>query len=125
MTNPFEDEDGEYLVLVNDEDQHSLWPSFREIPAGWTAVGPKGKRQECPDWITANWTDMRPRSLRSRDGQAPRVVAGSKCRFGSRAMYQGANLIFLVSQPRVGSTMLQRILGGHSRNLHTIIRAVA
>ena len=65
VTNPFEDEDGEYLVLVNDEDQHSLWPAFREIPAGWTAVGPKGKRQECLDWITANWTDMRPKSLRA------------------------------------------------------------
>ena len=63
MTNPFEDENGTYLVLVNDEDQHSLWPAFREIPAGWTAVGPKGKRQECLDWIEAHWTDMRPKSL--------------------------------------------------------------
>ena len=35
MTNPFEDENGTYHVLVNDEDQHSLWPSFAEIPAGW------------------------------------------------------------------------------------------
>jgi MbtH protein len=63
MTNPFEDQDGEYLVLVNDEGQHSLWPAFREIPAGWTATGPRGKRQECLDWIEANWSDMRPRSL--------------------------------------------------------------
>ena len=47
MANPFEDEDGEFLVLVNDEGQHSLWPSFREVPAGWYPVGPKGKRQEC------------------------------------------------------------------------------
>ncbi len=63
MTNPFEDENGTYLVLVNDEGQHSLWPSFHEIPQGWTAVGPKGGRQECLDWIEANWTDMRPKSL--------------------------------------------------------------
>jgi uncharacterized protein YbdZ (MbtH family) len=63
MTNPFEDPDGEFLVLENDEGQHSLWPTFREVPAGWTPVGPKGKRQECLDWIEANWTDMRPRSL--------------------------------------------------------------
>jgi MbtH protein len=63
MTNPFEDENGEYLVLVNDEKQYSLWPSFLDIPAGWIAVGPKGKRRECLDWIDANWTDMRPRSL--------------------------------------------------------------
>jgi uncharacterized protein YbdZ (MbtH family) len=63
MTNPFENENEEYLVLVNHERQYSLWPSFREIPAGWTAVGPRGKRKECLEWIEANWTDMRPRSL--------------------------------------------------------------
>ncbi len=49
MTNPFEDENGTFLVLVNHEGQYSLWPSFREIPQGWTAVGPKGARQECLD----------------------------------------------------------------------------
>ncbi len=70
MTNPFEDENGEYLVLVNDEEQHSLWPSFREIPAGWTAVGPSGKRQECLDRIEAVWTDMRPLSLRKKMKEA-------------------------------------------------------
>lgn len=63
MTNPFEDENAEYLVLVNHENQYSLWPGFREIPAGWTPVGPKGKRQECLNWIEATWTDMRPASL--------------------------------------------------------------
>jgi MbtH protein len=63
MTNPFENDDGEYLVLINHENQHSLWPQFREIPAGWRAVGPKGKRQECLSWIEENWTDMRPKSL--------------------------------------------------------------
>jgi len=54
MTNPFENENGEYLVLVNHEEQYSLWPAFREIPAGWKAVGPRGKRRECLDWIEAN-----------------------------------------------------------------------
>jgi MbtH protein len=63
MTDPFEDPDGTYLVLVNDEGQHSLWPSSRDVPAGWKAVGPDGKRPECLDWIEANWTDMRPKSL--------------------------------------------------------------
>ncbi len=63
MTNPFEDENAEYLVLVNHENQYSLWPGFREVPAGWTPVGPKGKRQECLAWIEATWTDMRPASL--------------------------------------------------------------
>lgn len=63
MTNPFEDEDGEYCVLINDEGQHSLWPTFRDAPAGWSMVGPRGKRQECLDYIEAHWTDMRPKSL--------------------------------------------------------------
>ncbi len=63
MTNPFEDETGEFVVLVNDEGQYSLWPTFKDIPAGWTTVGPRGKRQECLDWVAANWTDMRPLSL--------------------------------------------------------------
>ena len=65
MTNPFEDQDGEYLVLVNDEGQYSLWPAFREVPAGWTSVM-AGKRKECLDWIEANWTDMRPGALPTR-----------------------------------------------------------
>lgn len=63
MTNPFEDENGEYLTLVNEEGQHSLWPAFRDVPSGWTAVGPAGKRKECLEWIDANWTDMRPKTL--------------------------------------------------------------
>ena len=63
MTNPFEDEEADYLVLINDELQYSLWPTFRDVPAGWTAVGPRGKRKECLDYIEEHWTDMRPRSL--------------------------------------------------------------
>lgn len=63
MTNPFDDEAGEFLVLVNDEQQYSLWPTFRPIPRGWKPVGPKGKKGECLDWIEATWTDMRPKSL--------------------------------------------------------------
>jgi MbtH protein len=63
MTNPFEDDNAEYLVLVNHEGQYSLWPAFREVPLGWQAVGPKGPRQQCLAWIEENWTDMRPKSL--------------------------------------------------------------
>ncbi|WP_370963553.1 MbtH family protein [Amycolatopsis sp. cg9] len=63
MTNPFEDPDGTYLVLVNAENQHSLWPERVDVPAGWTvAFGPSG-RQACLDHVEANWTDMRPKSL--------------------------------------------------------------
>jgi MbtH protein len=64
MTNPFDDEDGEFLVLVNDEEQYSLWPSFHEIPNGWTSTGPVGSRAECLAWIDEHWTDLRPKTLR-------------------------------------------------------------
>ena len=84
MTNPFEDENGEYLVLVNHEAQYSLWPAFKSAPAGWTVVGPRGKRKECLDWIEKNWTDMRPRSLikemdasLGKSGSTKQVSAGT------------------------------------------------
>ncbi|MFJ7214030.1 MbtH family protein [Amycolatopsis sp. NPDC098790] len=63
MTNPFEDPDGTYLVLVNAENQHSLWPEFVDVPAGWTVAFGPAARQECLDHVEANWTDMRPKSL--------------------------------------------------------------
>ncbi|MFI1186187.1 MbtH family protein [Streptomyces californicus] len=63
MTNPFDDEDGTYLVLVNDEGQHSLWPAFAEVPAGWSVAHPEDTRQACLDYVEENWTDLRPRSL--------------------------------------------------------------
>ncbi len=63
MTNPFENEDGRYLVLVNAEGQHSLWPAFAEVPGGWDVVHTEDSRQACLDHIETNWTDMRPKSL--------------------------------------------------------------
>ncbi|GAA1229144.1 MbtH family protein [Prauserella halophila] len=62
-TNPFENPDGTYSVLVNDEGQHSLWPSFAEVPSGWTVALAEAGRQEALDYITEHWTDMRPASL--------------------------------------------------------------
>lgn len=62
-TNPFEDEDGVYLALINDEGQYSLWPSFADVPAGWTVAHGEDTRQACLDFIEKNWTDMRPNSL--------------------------------------------------------------
>ena len=63
MPNPFEDENGIYHVLVNDEGQHSLWPTFVGIPAGWTIVHKSDSRAACLEYINKNWTDMRPNSL--------------------------------------------------------------
>lgn len=62
-TNPFEDEDARYLVLINDEGQHSLWPVFADVPDGWEVIFGEDGRQECLDFIEKNWTDMRPNSL--------------------------------------------------------------
>ncbi|WP_031470158.1 MbtH family protein [Sciscionella sediminilitoris] len=62
-TNPFEDPDGRYLVLINDELQYSLWPSFVEVPDGWKVVLEETDRQSALDYIEENWTDMRPKSL--------------------------------------------------------------
>lgn len=55
----------QYVVVVNDEDQHSIWLAHRELPAGWTARTPATDRQSCLDYIGKNWVDMRPRSLRA------------------------------------------------------------
>ncbi|MGW4546916.1 MbtH family protein [Streptomyces violaceorubidus] len=63
MSNPFEDPEATYFVLVNDEGQHSLWPSFAEVPAGWTVALAETDRQACLDYINEHWTDMRPKSL--------------------------------------------------------------
>ncbi|WP_030793348.1 MbtH family protein [Streptomyces sp. NRRL S-920] len=63
MPNPFDDENGTFLVLVNDENQHSLWPSFAEVPAGWKTVFGEDTRKACLDYIEENWTDIRPKSL--------------------------------------------------------------
>ncbi|MFI2782760.1 MbtH family protein [Streptomyces sp. ALB3] len=62
-SNPFDDENGQFRVVVNDEEQHSLWPSFADVPAGWRSVhGPAG-RDECLRYVEEHWTDLRPRSL--------------------------------------------------------------
>ncbi|ACU37490.1 MbtH family protein [Actinosynnema pretiosum subsp. pretiosum] len=63
MTNPFEDPEGRYLVLVNDEGQHSLWPVFAEVPAGWGIAHPEDTREACLEYVERHWTDLRPRSL--------------------------------------------------------------
>jgi uncharacterized protein YbdZ (MbtH family) len=66
MANPFESDEIDYQVLINSEGQHSLWPTFREVPAGWSTSGPTGRRQDCLNWIDGHWTDMRPKTLPKR-----------------------------------------------------------
>ena len=61
--NPFDDAEASFLVLTNDEGQHSLWPQAIAVPEGWAVVFGSAPRQECLDYVEANWTDMRPKSL--------------------------------------------------------------
>jgi glycopeptidolipid biosynthesis protein len=62
----FDDDDGRFFVLVNDEEQHSLWPVFADVPAGWRVVYGEADRAACLYYIEQHWTDIRPKSLRER-----------------------------------------------------------
>jgi MbtH protein len=53
-----------HYVVINEEEQYSIWPVWRDIPDGWKAVGEARDKEACLDWIEVNWTDMRPASLR-------------------------------------------------------------
>jgi MbtH protein len=55
-----------YEVVVNEEEQYSIWPTEREIPWGWRAVGKSGPKADCLAYIKEVWTDMRPLSLRKK-----------------------------------------------------------
>lgn len=62
--NLFDDPDGRFTVLINDEEQHSLWPSRMVVPAGWRVVHAEDSRQGCLDFVEERWTDLRPLSAR-------------------------------------------------------------
>jgi MbtH protein len=59
-----------YNVVINHEEQYSIWPVDREMPLGWKAVGKSGLKQTCLDYIEEVWTDMRPLSLRKKMQEA-------------------------------------------------------
>ncbi len=58
------DDDGRYKVVVNHEEQHSIWPDDRELPLGWNDVGFAGSKDECLEHIKTVWTDITPLSVR-------------------------------------------------------------
>lgn len=60
------DTDVPYRVVMNHEEQYSIWRADRDLPLGWTAVGPPRSKAECLAYIEEVWTDMRPLSLRKR-----------------------------------------------------------
>jgi MbtH protein len=59
-----------YIVVVNPEEQYSIWPAGRAIPLGWRDAGKTGQKAECLEYITTVWTDMRPLSLHRQMEQA-------------------------------------------------------
>lgn len=61
----------EYVVVINAEEQYSIWPADREIPLGWNDAGHRGSKQSCLDYIEKVWTDMRPLSLRKQMEEKP------------------------------------------------------
>lgn len=61
-----DDENAVYRVVVNDEEQYSIWPDYKDIPAGWREAGKTGKKAECLAYINETWVDMRPLSLRKQ-----------------------------------------------------------
>lgn len=78
MSRDLEDDDRRYTVVINHEEQYSIWPADRETPKGWKAEGFKGSKQECLDHIEEVWTDMRPLSLRKKMEEMERQGRGGK-----------------------------------------------
>ena len=77
-TSSFDREDGVFRVLVNEEEQYSLWPDANEIPRGWTDCGIRGDKKTCLDYVGKTWTDMRPKSLRIHMEQHAAKVAAEQ-----------------------------------------------
>lgn len=63
---PFDRDDTVFHVVVNHEEQYSIWPEYKAIPQGWRAVGVTGPKAVCLAHIEQVWTDMRPLSLRQK-----------------------------------------------------------
>ncbi|MFR9750894.1 MbtH family protein [Nocardia sp. 004] len=63
MNNPFDDDDAQFYVLINEEGEHSLWPIFAAVPGGWTIAHGAADRASCLQYVQDHWVDMRPKSL--------------------------------------------------------------
>jgi MbtH protein len=65
VPNPFDDPDRDFLVLVNAERQHSLWPADLDVPDGWSVAHSRDTRDACLRYVEEHWTDLRPASVAS------------------------------------------------------------
>jgi MbtH protein len=76
MANFDDDDQALYHIVINHEEQYSIWFADREPPLGWKVVGSAGRKQDCLDRINELWTDMRPLSLRQAMEAAEKAEAG-------------------------------------------------
>ncbi|MGN7893395.1 MbtH family protein [Bacillus sp. 22475] len=74
MTNPFENDNYTYKVLINEEGQYSLWPAFLDVPIGWNVVYEEASRQSCLEYVEYNWKDLDPKSNQVRE----KILAGKR-----------------------------------------------
>jgi MbtH protein len=70
------DDNEEYICLVNKEEQYSIWFAWKKIPIGWKQVGPKGSKEEVLKYVKGVWIDMRPKSLREQMEKADMPIEG-------------------------------------------------
>ncbi len=70
MTIVFDDASQDFEVVMNAEEQYSIWPSGRELPAGWSLAGFRGPKSDCLAHIDTVWTDITPLSARLFDSNA-------------------------------------------------------
>lgn len=100
-----EEDTTRYKVVVNHEEQYSIWPAYREPPLGWREVGPSGLKQECLAYIETVWTDMRPLSLRQQMEQAAAQPAPSP-------QEEPAPRAHAATAPRTRDALVQRLCRG-------------
>lgn len=76
MTNPFDDTDATFRVLINERGQHSLWPELADLPRGWVAVHGPGSHADCLAYVDQAWSDITPRHRDAvRGAEEPARVA--------------------------------------------------
>src|ERR1700761_2955049 len=85
-----EEDTREYQVLVNSEEQYSLWLAGQAVPNGWRQVGPRGKQQGCLDYGKEDWTGMRPLSRRKAMEAHAKAQEEAKARQQAEAAGNGA-----------------------------------
>lgn len=83
-TSCFDREDETFIVLINHEGQYSIWPHWKDVPGGWTAVeGVRGDRKTVSEYVDAHWSDMRPRSLQQAMAHAQEQAAPAQLQSAS------------------------------------------